>query len=691
MAEQYADGVFLVALAPVSKAEQVLPAILQTLDISEQSGQAPLSRLKAALKDKHMLVLLDNFEQVSEAAVPLSDLLTACPRLTLLVTSQVLLHLQAEREFSVPPLSLPNPRHLPDLVTLSQYAAVALFIQRAQAVKAEFTVTNANAPAVAEICARLDGLPLAIELAAARVKFFAPQALLARLEQSLALLVGGARDLPTRQQTLHGAIAWSYSLLSPQEQTLFRRLSVFVDGCSLEAAEVVCQATGPLELELLEGLLSLADKSLLRQEESAEGEPRFGMLQVLRTFGLERVAEAEESEATRQAHAQYYLSLAKLAEPHLKGAEQARWMAQLAQDYENLRTALRFLLERAGQSQPSRSLYAQQALDLSLALQWFWVTHNGYLPEGLAFLRQALASSQELGAERRAAALLLAGNLAWAVGDFEETERFLAESVALYQGLNDKVGYATCLQQLGTTARVRTQYAQARQQLQEAAALFDELGEGWKRGQCLTDLARIATEAGQYEQARTLLAESLRLYEGLADQQRQAWVRYLQARLLFVSQLDPLHAQQLADSSLSHFRALGNILYSTYPLGLLGWMQVVQGDLVAARPLLEECLTTYKEESAGEGGDDSDMHLALAQLAGLARRAGGGASALPARPGVAVAGRGLQRISGEGSGGPGGFGGERGSPSHGRTVVGHRTSAAGGHWSPSLPGRSAHL
>ena len=245
------------------------------------------------------------------------------------------------------------------------------------------------------------------------------------------------------------------------------------------------------------------------------------MLQVLRTFGLERVAEAEESEATRQAHAQYYLSLAKQAEPHLKGAEQARWMAQLAQDYENLRTALRFLLERAGQSQPSRSLHAQQALDLSLALQWFWVTHNGYLPEGRAFLRQALASSQELGAERRAAALLLAGNLAWTVGDFEETERFLAESVALYQGLGDKVGYATCLQRLGTTARVRTQYAQARQALQEAAALFDELGEGWKRGQCLTELARIATEAGQYEQARTLLAESLRLYEGLADQERR--------------------------------------------------------------------------------------------------------------------------------------------------------------------------
>jgi predicted ATPase len=546
-----------------------------------------------------------------EAAVQIADLLAACPRLKLLVTSRILLHLQAEREFPVPPLSLPNARHLPDLVTLSQYEAVALFIQRAQAVKAEFTVTNANAPAVAEICTRLDGLPLAIELAAARVKFFAPHALLTRLAQGLSVLIGGARDVPARQQTLRGAIAWSYDLLSPEEQALFRRLSVFVDGWTWEAAEVVCQAAGALEADMLEGLLSLVDKSLLRQQESEQGEPRFWMLQLLREFGLEVLTKVGEQEATRQAHAQYYLSLAQQAEPHLKGDEQARWMAQLEQDYENLRTALRFLLERAGQGQPSRSLYAQQALELSLALQWFWVTHEGYVPEGLAFLQQAL--SQELGAERRAAALSAVGNLAWIVGDFEEAERSLAESVALYQQLQDKVGYATCLQRLGMTARVRTQYAQARQELQEAAALFDELGERWKRGQCLTEQARIATEAGQYEQARTLLAESLHIYQALSDGERQAWVRFLQARLFFVSQLDPLHAQQLADSSVSHYRALGNIVKRTYPLGLLGWMQLVQGDLVAARPLLEECLTTYKE-GAGEGGDDSDMRLALAQL-----------------------------------------------------------------------------
>src|SRR6266581_3739152 len=238
LADQFADGVVLVPLAPVTDPEQVVPAIIRTLSISERSGQAPLSLLTSALKDKQILLLLDNCEQVVEAAVPLAELLAACPKLKLLVTSQVLLHVQAEHAFAVLPLS--------------QYEAVALFIQRTQTVKPDFALTNANAPTVAAICARLDGLPLAIELAAARSKFFAPQALLSHLEQGLAVLTGGARDLPVRQQTLRGAMAWSYNLLEPEEQMLFRRVAVFVDGCSWEAAEGVCRAAGVLETDLLE-------------------------------------------------------------------------------------------------------------------------------------------------------------------------------------------------------------------------------------------------------------------------------------------------------------------------------------------------------------------------------------------------------------------------------------------------------
>ena len=324
LVDQFTDGVFLVPLAPVSDPEKVIPAIIQALGISDLSSH-PLKLLTAVLKDKHMLLLLDSFEHVITAAVLVAELLAACTRLKIMVTSQVVLRVQAEREFAVLPLSVPNLKRLPDLVTLSQYEAVALFIERALAVKPDFQVTTANAPAVAGICVRLDGLPLAIELAAARSKFFAPQALLARLEQGLTVLTGGARDLPARQQTLHGAIAWSYNLLAPQEQQLFRRLSVFVDGCMWEAAGEVCRVAGELEGDVLDGLLSLVDKSLLRQEESAEGEPRFWMLQTLREFGLETLALAGETESTRQAHAEYYLELAKEAEPHLKGTEQTRW------------------------------------------------------------------------------------------------------------------------------------------------------------------------------------------------------------------------------------------------------------------------------------------------------------------------------------------------------------------------------
>src|SRR6266480_1261911 len=246
LSELFADGVFVVPLAPVSDPEKVVPAIAQTLSIGEVGDQPLLALVKSVLKEKHILLLLDNFEQVSDAALQIADLLSSCPKLKVLVTSRVMLHVRAEQEYAVPPFSVHNSKRLPDLDTLEQYESVALFIARAQAVKPDFQVTNANAPAVAAICARLDGLPLAIELAAARVKYYQPQALLTRLEQGLALLSGGARDLPARQRTLRGALAWSYDLLSPQEQALFRRLAVFVDGCTGEAVAEVCFAVGEL-------------------------------------------------------------------------------------------------------------------------------------------------------------------------------------------------------------------------------------------------------------------------------------------------------------------------------------------------------------------------------------------------------------------------------------------------------------
>src|SRR2546430_219436 len=381
LSDDFTDGVFVVALAPVNTPEQVVPALTQTLGIGESSDLPLFPLLEAALKEKKLLLLLDNFEQVVEAAVVLAELLAGCPRLKVMVTSRMGLHVRAEHEFIVPPLSVPTLKQLPDVKTLSHYEAVALFIERAQTTKPDFSVTNANAPAVAAICAHLDGLPLAIELAAARVKHFSPHMLLARLEQGLSVLSGGARDLPARQQTLRGAIAWSYDLLSTEEQKLFRHLAVFVDGWSLEAAEAICMARGGLSEDMLEGLASLVDNSLLRQEEQAEGETRFWMLQTLREFGLEQLARSGELEVTRQAHAEYYLWLAEEAQPSLRATEQGRWMARLEQEHEKLRAALSWLLEQARRGSEHSQQQAERTLRLCTSLSWFW-SIRGYSREG---------------------------------------------------------------------------------------------------------------------------------------------------------------------------------------------------------------------------------------------------------------------------------------------------------------------
>jgi len=296
--------------------------------------------LKAFLKDKHLLLVLDNFEQIVGAAVQVAELLAACPRLKIIVTSRAALHVRGEQEFAVPPLSVPDPKHLPDLMALSQYEAVALFIQRAQAIKPEFQVTTANALAVAEICVRLDGLPLAIELAAARIKLLPPEALLARLGQRLQTLTGGARDAPVRQQTLRNTIQWSYDLLSADEQRLFRRLAVFVGGCTLTAIEAVYRALDDQMVHVFDGVASLLNKSLVQQTEQGGEEPRLVVLETIREYGLEALAASEELEVVQQAHALYFLALAEEAEPHLKGAEQGRWFARLEQEQNNLRAAL---------------------------------------------------------------------------------------------------------------------------------------------------------------------------------------------------------------------------------------------------------------------------------------------------------------------------------------------------------------
>jgi predicted ATPase/class 3 adenylate cyclase len=522
LCDDFTDGVFVVALAPVNAPEQVVSALAQTLGISESSDLPLFSLLEAALKEKQLLLLLDNFEQVVDAAVILAELLAACPRLKVVVTSRMGLHVRAEHEFVVPPLSVPTLKHLPDLKALSHYEAVALFIERAQAMKPDFSVINANAPAVAAICAHLDGLPLAIELAAARVKHFSPHMLLTRLEQGLSVLSGGARDLPARQQTLRGAIAWSYDLLSPEEQKLFRHLAVFVDGWSLEAAEAICMARGGLAADMLEGMAELLDKSLLRQEEQAAGETRFWMLQTLREFGLEQLTRSEELEATRQAHAEYYLRLAEEAQPSLQATEQGRWMARLEQEHENLRAGLSWLLARARGGSEQSTQQAERALRFCTALSWFWSV-RGYSREGQAFLEQALALGESVSAPVRVKAFYAAAHLAFLLDDTERAEKLGSESLHLFRELGNKVGMADALFLLGTSGWAKGEYTLARPQLEEASSLYQESFSILQRIQyyelippCLEGLAALMAERGELVWAGHLwgAAEALREASG---------------------------------------------------------------------------------------------------------------------------------------------------------------------------------
>jgi len=362
--EEFANGVFFVALASISDPDLVASAIAQTLGIKEIGSTLISESLKQHLRGKQLLLLLDNFEQILGAAPLIAELLATSARLKILVTSRACLHLRGEYEFPVPPLTVPDLRQLPSPEALVQYAAVELFVERARAVKSDFAVTDENASAVAEVCARLDGLPLAIELAAARAKLLSPHALLARLENRLKLLTGGARDLPAHKQTMRKTIEWSFELLDEEEKKLFRRLAVFVGGCSLEAAGYVCAGTGDLAIDVFDGLTSLVDKSLLYVKERKTGESRFLMLETIKEYGLEQLTKSGESEGLQRLHAEYFLSLAEEAEPKIWGREEAAWFDQLEQEHDNLREALEWSFTRAEEG--------ELGLQLAGTLWRFW-------------------------------------------------------------------------------------------------------------------------------------------------------------------------------------------------------------------------------------------------------------------------------------------------------------------------------
>jgi predicted ATPase/class 3 adenylate cyclase len=586
----FANGVFFINLAPLSDPELVIPAIAEVLGVKEMAEHSLVELLHAFLREKHLLLLLDNFEQVVSAALQVAELLAVYPKLKILVTSRMALHVRTEQEFAVPPLTLPDLKRLPDLVVLAQYEAVALFIQRARAVKPDFQVTNATAPAVAEMCVRLDGLPLTIELAAARIKLFPPQALLARLGQRLAVLTSGARDAPARQQTLRDTIEWSYQLLDANEQRLFRRFSVFVGGCTLEAFETVCAVLGDEASQVMNGVNSLIDKNLLQQTEQEGEEPRLVVLETIREYGLETLAMQEEMEPTRAAQAVYYLRLAEEADEWLWGRNVPAWLECLEREHDNLRAALAWSLE-PGQGKDA-TMRKEIALRMGGALHRFWFSH-GHYSEGCTFLERAITTSKGLATASLAKALVVAADMACCQGDMERGETFAEESLVLSRSLGYSLGIARSLGQLGRFAGNRNEYAKARSLLEESMALCQEPGNHWYLAWSLFVMGELYGWHGEHSKSQAHFEEAISLWRALGDRECAAIALSGLAHLQY-HYGDLMKARSMSDEALMLFRELGS-KQVVQLLDVSAQIALSQGNLAEARQLSEEAVTRYRE------------------------------------------------------------------------------------------------
>jgi predicted ATPase len=426
-----------------------------------------------------------------------------------LVTSREPLHLPGEQEYPVPPLSVPDQRSLqrPDPGLLSQYEAVALFLERAQAVKPGFQISNDSAPAVAEICIRLDGLPLAIELSAARVKLLSPQAILVRLDQRLKLLTGRARGVPARQQTLRSAIDWSYELLEEPERRLFARLAVFVGGCTLEAAEAVCGPDVDLGVDVLDAMASLVDKSLIRQQETSEGEPRFGMLETIREYALERLEADPNARGVRGRHGQYFAQLAERAKEGLwRGPSQQAWLDRLEDEHANLRAALAWLLEQQ---------QTDKALQIVSGVWMFWLI-RGYLREGQRWSEEALARADRSPSVLRADVMATLGEFYRFQGDFERSTRVKEEALSVFRRTDQRLTAAT-LHDLGEIAQAQGQYERALELHDESLALRRQLGDKGGIAHALSGLADLGIRTGDLPRATALYEEVLKTAREVQD------------------------------------------------------------------------------------------------------------------------------------------------------------------------------
>jgi len=671
LTDEFSDGIYFVALASIREPELVAPTIAQELGIEEMAGQSLIAHLKNVLRLKRVLLILDNFEQLLGAAWLIAELLAAAPRLKILVTSRTLLRISGEHEFPVAPLALPptelrtknghrqgQPQHddqhpvlgfqssVPvSVADLIQYDAVQLFVQRAQALQPDYVPTESTIGAVAEICRRLDGLPLAIELAAARIRMFSPQALLAHLEEprasTLQLLTGGARDLPERQQTLRNTIDWSYGLLDEVERTLFRQLGVFAGGWTLEAAAAVLSVelrvmsddalhlrTQNLELKTLEKLAALVDKSLLQQEKGPDGEPRFAMLETLREYALERLEASGEAAMLQRRHAEYFLTFAEESHAGLVSHQQLTWLARLEADLDNLRAALTYCLEArdlglevrdvAGSPslKPQASSLAELGLRLAGALWRCWhFTAN--ISEGRGWLATALARTAAAGAgppsAARARALLAAASLAAEQGDERAALPLFRESLTRWQALGDRLGYAFTLAQ-GSHVLAQGDRAAAQRMAEEAVALLRAVDAPIELATALYNLAEVANLDGNYAEARALVDEGLALFRTAGDRWGTAW-GLIQLGYIASARSQYPTARALFEESRGLWRELDNKAGRIGALMALGWIAWIQGAFAEVATIYSETLRFAQERGDKKAADWSLNRLGWAAWA----------------------------------------------------------------------------
>jgi predicted ATPase len=580
--DHFKDGVYLVPLESVRDPALVISTVAVTLGLSEAPGGPSLAQLlKDHLKDRQTLLLLDNFEQVLPAAPRVSELLETCPHLKLLITSRAPLHVRAEKELHVPPLTIPPQAERQDPRLLSGYSAAQLFVQRAQSVNPDFQLTPENTPAVTEILQRLDGLPLAIELASARMRILSPQALLPRLEHRFDLLRGGTRDLPERQRTLYQAIEWSYDLLNEADKRLFRRLSIFSGGWDIEAAEGVCGGEGGEQV--FQGLESLLDNSLVILQEGAEPDLRLKMLGTIHEFGLERLQESDEADELAARHARHFLSFAQHADTELNGPAQQVWLKRLETEVANLRAARIWALGKDD---------AAYLLQLCVALTRF-AEVRGYYRQGRNWVEGALAMPGPVPADLRAKGLRAAGLLASQQRDLPSAQSFFEESLALSKELGDEAETATLLNDLGKLAWMQHRLDRATELYDEVLALRRKQDDAGGVASVLTNLGLVAMRTGQLEQAEQHMEEGARLQRGLGNKAALANTLFNLGLVQVRMEANCSRAAASFAESVELARELGYQRVTAYALNNLAMMALSDGEpkqaTAQARESLELC------------------------------------------------------------------------------------------------------